>query len=71
MADTDPHLVGDGALVLVDFLTLGLLDGRTLRVLDFTADRIVNRLTLRLEREGYISLITGAQPRELKPLTND
>ena len=54
MADTDPHLVGDGALVLVDFLTLGLLDGRTLRVLDFTADRIVNRLTLRLEKRGRV-----------------
>ena len=48
---TDPHLVGDGAFILVDFLTLGLLDGNTLGVLDFTADRIVNCLALRLEKK--------------------
>ena len=48
----DPHLVGDGAFILVDFLTLCLLDGNTLRVLDFTADRIVNCLALRLEKRG-------------------
>ena len=50
MADTDPHLVGDGALVLVHLLALGLLDGNALGVLDLTADRVVNCLALSLER---------------------
>ena len=46
-------LVGDGAFVLVHLLTLGLLDGNTLRVLDFATDRIVDGLTLRLEKRGF------------------
>ena len=52
--DTGPHLVSDGAFVLVDFLTLGLLDGNTLRVLDFAADRVVNCLALRLDRRERV-----------------
>ena len=52
-------LVGDGALVLVHLLALGLLDGDALGVLDLTADRIVNCLALSLERRGlYISLVS-------------
>ena len=69
---TDPHLVGDGAFILVDFLTLGLLDGNTLRVLDLTADGVVNCLALRLGKRGLRRTeITGPQPGEVKPLTND
>ena len=49
-----PHLVGHRALILVDLLTLGLLDGNTLGVLDFTADGVVNCLALRLEKRGSV-----------------
>ena len=47
---TKPHLVGDGALVLVDLLALGLLDGNTLGVLDLSTHRVVNCLALSLEK---------------------
>ena len=50
------HLVCDGALVLVDLVALGLLDGDTLGVLHLAAHGVVHRLALGLNIIEIISL---------------